>query len=353
MASNPHSDILPGNGLRQERLAVQHRFEEALVETNTPDIHPLDSSAFIEQLNHEGMASRDIEPPTQDGLYLDSELLDALAVEGRSPTEAAFEVLPLQSIGRENSRNMVFFGNLYLHNPGGEDEAINIAVKPLRGIQNQKAAMHEFAMNEFLASKGIDGPVQIGIMRNGDDIYLLSEFEPHIITLDSLDWPSLDEETKKHAINRGIESLVTLHSNGLFHGDAELKNLTMQPERTSIWIHDMELSVSLRDAPDNLYKPTGIIAKANQDLQSLAQSLRAYGVIPSRLSSLESFQYDMKLVIRPYCELIMKSQEDTPFIRQLKSHLRVIEELFYRAAMGEDVNVARVVQSMADVAVTG
>lgn len=112
----------------------------------------------------------------------------------------------------------------------------------------------------------------------------------------------------------------------------------------------MEFAVSLADTPENVSRPNGVIAKATQDLKRFAKSLRDHGVIPKGLSALEGFQKDVEIVLEPYRKLIEDSPQDSPFVEQLRIHYPVIQELFYREAIGEDINVSRVMQTMSALA---
>lgn len=256
------------------------------------------------------------------------------------PTRIEFTELPLQAIGREDSRNKVLFGNLYFQNYRAvPDRTLNVAIKPYVGPGAERRTLHEYAMNEYLTGLGVGCPLQLGILKKGANLYTVSEYAPQIFTLDSFDWQNMSDDERKHTIARGLESLVELHKHGVFHGDSEFRNLPIQPERQEeVWAVDFEHAVSLADCPDKLIGEGSILALVRVDLQHLCKSLVDYGMIDPNLSPSDKFQIQYDYVLNQYRSVILHQKESTPFLCNIRSLLDILDELFFAEAQGEIVS---------------
>lgn len=292
---------------------------------------PLNNAEVIESLSHAGIISCDI-PVPQEGLYLDGSLFSRLQDEQQLPHRMHFQPTQLRAIGRENSRNMVFFGDLSLHSfSSKKDLVVPIAVKPYGNPSEQDQAMHEYAMNEHLRSLGINGPRQIGLLIDNGILYNISLFEPEIVTLDSVDWTATSPTTKESLFMRAAETLVLLHANGIFHGDPQLKNFAVQPERNKHWVFDTEYSLSIRDNGSDIGQTHGLIANAILDLEILIESMKLHKIIPE--DSVTAFEASYHLVLKPYQDTVLKSAHSMPYINELKHYVDVIVDLLYMNAL--------------------
>lgn len=315
----------------------QQKLLDSIDSVRSKRVAPLDTAGILQSLSHDGGIDEPIKPPDQDGLHLNDELYFGLKECGEFPKRLAFTVYPLQSIGREDSRNKVQFGSLALHNFSAKpDRVINVAIKPYVGSDGPRRALHEYAMNEYLTARGVGCPTQLGLIKNGSDLFAITEFAPHIITLDSLDWENLPTQVQTNAISRGLESLAALHKHGVFHGDAEFRNLPIQPERQEEWAVDFEYAASLAKTPDKLFEPAGILARLRIDLQCVCKSLVDYGMINPESSSSEKFQAQYDLVLGPYRAIMHHQTQPTPFIHKIRSVLDILDDLFYAEALGDN-----------------
>lgn len=298
---------------------------------------PLDVAPIVAGINHQGDMSSTISPPAQDGIHLDRSLYEGLRSMGKQPQRVDFIPLPLQAIGREDSRNKVMFGNIKFTNfTGSSDQRINVAVKPYVGPDSTKRAMHEYAMNEHITRRGISCPTQLGIVKNGTSLYALSEFVPQIVTLDSLDWHTLPQSVGAAALARGLESLFDLHSIGIFHGDYEFKNIPIQPELNESWAVDFEYSLSLAGEPDKVYEPGGILDLLRQDLQMICKSLVDFGLIDPDGSSSEKFQTQYDLILSQYRKIASNKMRSGVFAHHIKQILDIVDCLFFMEAQGDN-----------------
>lgn len=318
-----------GKILFPEQRRSRENLARFMDELRGGDVMPLDTTGMLSQLDHEGHISSRIEPPAQDGLHLDPGLFSMLKEADELPKRVSFTPYPLQAIGRESSRNSVLFGGLFLHNSSSRsDREINVAVKPYIGPGSQQRALQEYAMNEYISSLGIDCPTQLGMIRYGDSLYTVSEYVPHIITLDSLDWPSLTPDVQAGVIARGLDSLVTLHKHGVFHGDSQFKNLVIQPEAQEVWTVDFEYSVSLAHKPQNIYEAGGVLSLVRKDLLLVCHSLVEFGLLDPDQPPSDKSQKRYDLILKPYRKLVQQHEEG-PFSACLLEVLDHLDNIFY------------------------
>ena len=314
------------------------QFVESLSNIRSKQVHRLAVEDLLNALNHEGMPSTEIDLPQEAGLYLEPTVYDDLESRGQLPQAAIFQSNELHSLGREDSRHKVFFGSLSLIDyTSGINHTMTVAVKPfnLSAADTTSLGIHEYAMYEYLAQEGIETPQPLGLLFEDDQLFVLSEFVPEVITLDSLDWPKLDNDTVDNVIGRGLESLLMLHQIGIFHGDAGFKNLTLQPNINEHWIVDLEMALSIKDSANTTPKED-IIQLVINDLADVIWSLHQYGVIQEGTSPSETFQIQYEKVLLPYRQLVCSSKEDTDILKIIRSELNNIDRYFYYYAMPDE-----------------
>jgi len=157
------------------------------------------------------------------------------------------------SVGREDSRHEVVFGDVYTKRfTNEEDKVLRVAVKPFRGRERVDLLAQELAMFQELGAVGLEHPVELGLLKDKSDRYLITEFKPEMISLDSIDWKNIDKDTEEHTINRALSSLANLHSYGLAHGDASPRNISIQPNMNEDWFVDLEYGVGVENTANIL-----------------------------------------------------------------------------------------------------
>lgn len=314
------------------------QFVESLSNIRSKQVHRLSVENLLNGLNHDGESTTEVELPHENGLYLEPTLYDDLESRGQLPQTATFQSNELHSLGREDSRHKVFFGNLSLIDyTSGVNHTMTVAVKPfnLSETDTTSLGIHEYAMYEYLTQAGLETPQPLGLLYEDNQLYVLSEFVPEVITLDSLDWPKLDDETIRNVIERGLESLLMLHKIGIFHGDAGFKNLTLQPNINQHWIVDLEMALSIKNSATTTPEKD-IIQLVINDLADVIWSLHQYGVIQEGTSASEAFQTQYEKVLLPYRQLVCSSKEDTEILKIIRSELGTIDRYFYHYAMPDE-----------------
>jgi serine/threonine protein kinase len=324
----------------QNNLGLQQQFITQLDKLRPANsFFIIDTKAILMLLSHNGTISSDIPALEQNGLYFSPEFADSLQEANQVPHRVGFEPASLRAIGRENSRNQVFFGDLTLDNFSSSGTFnLPVAIKPFLKLSKQRVALNEFVMSKHLASLGINSFKQIGILKNDNDHYLISIFEPEVITLDSIDWDNLNDQETQFVINRGLETLALLHINGLAHGDAKLKNLAISPQMQKHWIVDMEHGVSFINTAQNIGQPNGLVAKICQDLKQLSKSLLDTKIIDPTQTKEQICEQNLRRVLLPYAEIINRQPGEIRLTKSIQENLNIIINLLVNEYLGDIPN---------------
>ena len=117
-----------------------------------------------------------------------------------------------------------------------------MAVKPTK---NQAALLGELAMFQYLEELGMPTfkPTSFLFTDTTKANHLLTRFEKPISTMDTVEWEELEADEKWFQLDFAVKTLALLHSELLFHGDLEFKNVGFD-ERGDLIIIDPELMVS-------------------------------------------------------------------------------------------------------------
>ncbi len=234
--------------------AVLGNFNHSLAQVGASQ-YPL--ANLTDEVNHSGLYTRpglDLPP----GIYLDETLLT-----GTSTVEATFKLQPGSRLGREDSHNFVFFGQLNFGN--GREQAV--AIKP---TDERNETLGELAMTQYIKSIGLPTFKPVGVLGTPEKNYLLTAFEDPVATMDTVDWEQLDTDEKWIQLDYAIDTLVCLHGELLFHGDAFFRNIGFG-ETGDLIIVDPELTVSARNLYD-VAKGDDLIA-ASRAVQRIKQSM--------------------------------------------------------------------------------
>ena len=198
---------------------------------------------LTEHVNHSGKYTRPKVSLTP-GIYLSPGIISfAEDNYGARPDSFTFMTQPGHRLGREKSHNEVFFGKLLSH--WESEEAIlesQVAVKPTK---NRAALLGELAMFQYLEELGMPTfqPTSFLLTETTEATHLLTRFEKPVATMDTVEWDELESEEKWMQVDFAVKTMALLHSELLFHGDLEFKNVGFD-ERGDLIIIDPELMVS-------------------------------------------------------------------------------------------------------------
>lgn len=203
----------------------------------------------------------------------------------------AFRHMPGLALGATDSAHQVFFGR------AGERV---VAVKPFTRTSShgdltpRARAEHEQAMLEKVGTIGLLTlrPHKVIDNKDGSVAYLLTNYEPDLTTMSAVVQKGKDNFSTRVLLQRTAETLAELHSNGISHGDAQIKNFGILPsDKKRIAVFDLER------AGDTTTKH-GKADPFQHDLDSLVQSLayKAYGGTNSNEASNAVYDH----VIEPY-----------------------------------------------------
>jgi len=302
-------------------------FTNIVIDLRCNDIRSFDYSTLQESFAYDGKRSTSPELlPQEDGLFFALPTFLDIEESGM-PNRIDFKAEPSLSIGREDSRHKVFFGDLNLIRFSGDDEKQRVAVKPYVTLVSERYLAQELAMYQQLRAAGVDHPEEIGILKAGKYYFAISRFQPEIITQDSLDWASFDQESVESNIGRALDGMVELHGNGLSHGDAHPRNITVQPEATSYWHVDLEHGIGFKNSEDTLL---GI----KQDLREYFKGLADKDLLGVN----DTYENFIGFVFEPYQMRVLKMQKGPQKVEITKLLPLICEEL-RREYEGEPVSV--------------
>ncbi len=242
---------------------------------------------FAPHLNHESYVTNFGDYRLHNGLFVTDSFAQRWNEQG-IPNRWSFNLQPLLRSGRDDSRHKVFFGAIkedYFH--GGIQHVTQVAVKPF-GREEETYAFHEFAMHEYLRERGLPTFRTLGMLALEADenqdiprLFLLSQFEPNVMTMDNISWGERTPEEQWQEVDRGLQTLATLHAEMIFFGDYFFKNVAFKQDGTPLII-DPETVVS------GLYNahPSGdrarLVAVMGKDFEAYCKSVSEDILHPGR-----------------------------------------------------------------------
>jgi len=201
-------------------------------------------------------------------------------------------------------------------------------VKPFIGPQSKRTLSQEIAMFEQLKIFDLDVPEILALVKTGRDYFLVTRFKPEAITLDSLNWEEFTPEERDQNINRALAGLVNIHRRGLFHGDANPRNITIQPNINANWYVDLELGVGAE-------APIDILMGIKGDLRSFYEGMsKIFG-------SAMNFENMTDQVLIPYFIEVLRGSKDSDAthdgIKLIKNLSDLVCNEFRRENFGEPI----------------
>jgi len=147
--------------------------------------------------------------------------------------EGHINIDPDKGRSREESRNQIKFGQLIINDSISRERVEYVAIKPLTTPNRAAHELGAMLTVNALAKQGKLSPAlrPLGFYRlpDGDNrVALLTKYEHSVLTLDNLFWdPNYDpsEVQTRAALGHCAVSLGELHSVGIVHSDAQVKNI--------------------------------------------------------------------------------------------------------------------------------
>jgi hypothetical protein len=290
---------------------------------NLPDLTP--------HINHKGLVnSPDIK--LANGMFIDKGSIDAsLPTPDDKPDAFGFILQPANRLGREVSRNQVFFGKLVVewlaHEHNAEDQ---VAVKPL---EDRAALLGEIAMFQYCRSLDIPTfqPTAMLISDSSKHDHLLTKFQGRVETLDAWDWDELDIDEQWMLFGNAAETAALLNSELLFHGDLQGRNVATD-ELGGIFVVDPESMVSALEIADiaataqnenqRMWALNFIKRHMSRELTDICNSVDEYifKYLPEYLrpaTDMAKFKEYKRHIFRPYKEgLIARAPKYLPVLLQ-------------------------------------
>ncbi len=237
-------------------------------------------------------------------------LLAPPIMELGAPT--GYDLKKMWRLGKDRSRHEVHFGNLTFESSGTSTE-IPVAIKDCI----LSWGLGEIAMNQLVAREGLYAfePLSLFVGDRNEKgelvAYLVTARDEEITSLDSLDWPEMDEANMELVVLDAARAIAKVHAKGLFHGDLDdhFKNF-VQRTTGEIAIVDWEHAVGAEEimatvSLENTFGGDAGIARgqterlSRRDFRDLKRSLDSLPFVRGR-SEGRKLRIARKLLFDPY-----------------------------------------------------
>lgn len=280
-------------------------FRSDIAELSLHDIRPLPD--FTHYLDHQGREPRF--PKIEPGFYINSKSYSYIA--NRSP-DLRVEIMPddAQKITREDSRHQVFLGYLdFVHDDSVQFEA-NVAVKAT------KAELKELSLYQYMGALGISSFKPFGFirMKNGNQ-HLLTKVRSSVKTIDATEWSLLTPEEMWETARAGVDTMLMMNKNMLFHGDLEFRNVAIGDFAEPVVV-DPEFTSSLLEVGNELllHMDNAKFAQVPEISLCLDAIARKMGVDFTALTA------STKASIFPALPYAERPRNDAAIFKKLKHH---------------------------------
>jgi tRNA A-37 threonylcarbamoyl transferase component Bud32 len=198
---------------------------------------------------------------SSESFFLKPEFMRDLSLDNYLLRSARFTDRSDWRIGREDSSQQVFFGELDLtvdKGSAGESRVVPIAIKPY--CIKKRAAIHEFvALDLINEHRNMEAYHPIGFWaQDPKNIFLLTMFEAEVQTLDNINWQlngsdTLNEHFEPFGALRACASILArMHSQGYAHRDAQIKNMGVDGRGIRIVDLTQMRRISIPDFSDDM-----------------------------------------------------------------------------------------------------
>lgn len=196
-----------------ERVVAQFRSDLDFAALRPVAIMP----ELIDYVRHDGEVSTPDVSNYRDGIYV--------IEESEVMRTGYMHFVPRigRRIGREMSHNNVLFGDLR-YEAEEQSTVVELAVKPCESGRLPEL-VGEMAMSAYMRSLGIAAFEPYGLVLHSNRGYMLTGFEGPVTTLDTMDWKKMEPEEAWAEAHLATDTLALFHSNMLFHGDADFRNI--------------------------------------------------------------------------------------------------------------------------------
>lgn len=245
--------------------------------------------------------------------FFEPEMADRLQLDRQSLKDAKFVLKPEWSEGRTDCVHNLTFGMQELSMDSGESFSLPIAVKPYD--LEHSALIHELASFRYINGLGVMEsfhPVGVWVDDKGSS-YLLSHFEPAVISLDNVDWdqngrsPLQEYFTLLDALERSAQILSRLHAAGFIHGDAQIKNMAV--DYRGVRLVDLTTMRLLSSSEEE--RPGDLMRAMYRDISTLIESVDAKGFLEADKTE-NKRQVINSCLIRPYLSILRHPSSRLP-----------------------------------------
>lgn len=181
----------------------------------------------------------------EDGVYLTPV---AIGLDTETPKErpaiTGFDFLPGIQLGAGDSHHGVLFGVVSITDASGGSAHCDVAIK---SFETGGYAEREHDAYLEVARRGLNTFTPIALAKDGEQTYLITEVMPNVETLDNVDWMAVPGDGRYEAeivpeLAFIADQLALMHSKGVFHDDAQPKNIGRNDEGRHV-ILDLEEAI--------------------------------------------------------------------------------------------------------------
>jgi hypothetical protein len=176
-------------------------------------------------------------PPTQgqleglladapDGVYISPNIM---ARTGNVlPELVEVELLPGAQLGAADSHHGVVFGRVAVK-VGDNAAVVKVAFKEFTTESERAIQEHDVLLAAH--QRGFETFVPLAVARDGERTYLITEKRDEVTSMDNEDWSLSPRDAQRYSeiavpnLHYIADAVAQLHAKGIFHGDAQPKNI--------------------------------------------------------------------------------------------------------------------------------
>lgn len=220
----------------------------------------------------------------RETFFFNTDTFEELGLDKYLLANTRFTLREDWSVGRTDSVQGVYFGELTLGIDDGSEVNMPVACKPYRLLERHRA-IHEFVgLEYFKHSPKLPSFTPLGFWVDAyGKVTLLTKFEEHVKSLDNVNWEKpgqrsfWEDDELPLALQKAARTLALLHARGLTHRDAKIKNMAVDTQNWGIRLVDLTTLrlIHNNDDPRPEEWRLGVI----DDLKTLVNSLRVRGFL--------------------------------------------------------------------------
>lgn len=265
----------------------QERIQMITPELVSPVCHLIDGAPQIIPRSEFELEGLDMLMQRNAGVFLlNGELGRHLELDTHVIHGSNFTLRDDWAVGRGESGQQVYFGELDLGVSNGVHTILPVACKPYTLMERQRAIHEYVAMLHFKDDPNLKSFTPIGFWVDKYGVpTLLSQFEEDVVSLDNVDWnKNGDDPLGMHydlfdALQKAALTAARLHAKGYVHKDFGINNAAVDRKNKEIRLTDLT-TLRLIHSPEDP-RPEDWQLQVTIELKRLISSVRKRGYLSS------------------------------------------------------------------------